>query len=287
VAFSHDGKTLASGYLDKTVKLWNVISKRDIRTLTGHDSSLGTLAFSPNDQLLAGCGGPDAHDIQIWDVKTGKKLQALKGHTSDIYSLTWSPDGKRLASSGDDGGIRIWDTTKWKQVVHLQLKKDELAYCLAFSPDGKTLASGTSDRAVFLWEVSTWRAQHILKGHAGRIISLAFAGNSHSLVSGSSDKTFRIWDLNTRKMLTCVNVSDNTRALAISPDGKRLAIGHFDGVVTLWDVASGKRLRTLKGHTAVVTDLMFSPVGRFLGSSSQDGTIRIWDLSVLLDRNRK
>src|SRR5205807_949739 len=130
----------------------DVSTKKPIQTLTG-DPRMKVVVFSPDDRMLASCGGPDNHCIEIWDAKTGKKLQTLTGHTAAIYSVAWAPDGKLLASCGEDEGIRIWDTARWKELAHLKLSKDEPAVGVAFSPDGKTLAAGTSDEMVFLFEV--------------------------------------------------------------------------------------------------------------------------------------
>ncbi len=283
VAFTPDGKILASS--GGTVKLWDVASKKEMRTLKEDERFFYCVAFSPDGRRLAGYCGSREDGITIWNYTTGRELCRF-GKQTDATALAWSPDGKFLASSAGDEGIRIWDTrdtTKGKEIIRLA-SPDMSVLCLAFSPDGKTLASGGLDQTVLLWDVSTWKVRQVLKGHTDGVTSVSFTRDGKTLACSAKDQTVRIWETKTGKMIASLNVGKVTRAVVISPDGKRVATGDWDGLIKIWDVPTGKCLRLLKGHTEVIPGIAFSPDGRLLASASQDKTVRLWDLDALLEQ---
>ncbi|MEH2136213.1 WD40 repeat domain-containing protein, partial [Nostoc sp.] len=150
VVFSPDGKTLASGSEDKTIKLWDVSTGKAIKTLTGHSSWVLSVVFSPDGKTLA-CGSDDK-TIKLWDVSTGKAIKTLTGHSSWVKSVVFSPDGKTLASGSDDKTIKLWDVSTGKAIKTLT-EHSSTVYSVVFSPDGKTLASGSVDKTVILWDL--------------------------------------------------------------------------------------------------------------------------------------
>ncbi|MEH2200540.1 WD40 repeat domain-containing protein, partial [Nostoc sp.] len=198
VVFSPDGKTLASGGYDNTIKLWDVSTGKAIKTLTGHSSTVRGIVFSPDGKTLA--SGSYDKTIKLWDVSTGKAIKTLTGHSSRVFSVVFSPDGKTLASGSLDNTIKLWDVSTGKAIKTLTGHSSSVN-SVVFSPDGKTLASGSDDKTIKLWDVSTGKAIKTLTGHSSSVLSVVFNPDGKTLASGSDDKTIKLWDVSTGKAI--------------------------------------------------------------------------------------
>jgi tetratricopeptide (TPR) repeat protein len=151
VGFSPDGKKLASGSVDNTIKIWDVTTGKVLNTLKGHESSVWSVGFSPDGKKLA--SGSVDNTIKIWDVTTGKVLNTLKGHESLVWSVGFSPNGKQLVSGSADNTIKIWEVTTGK-VLNTLKGHEGWVNSVGFSPDGKKLASGSADKTIILWDLN-------------------------------------------------------------------------------------------------------------------------------------
>jgi WD40 repeat protein len=282
VAFSPDGKLLASGSDDYTIKLWDVATGQEVRTLKGHTYFVLSVAFSPDGRLLA--SGSGDRTIKLWDVASGSLVRTLTGHTNWVRSVAFSPDGKLLASGSDDNTIKLWEVATGRELRTLKGHSWGVK-SVAFSPDGKLLASGSGDGTIKLWDVATGQEVRTLKGHTGWVTSVAFSPDGKLLASGSGDHTIKLWEVATgREVRTLTGHTGDVTSVAFSPDGRLLASGSADETIKLWEVASGREVRTLTGHTHGVYSVAFSPDGRLLASGSRDATIKLWDISDLLGR---
>ena len=196
VAFSPDGKTLASASVDQTIILWDVATRQQIGApLRGHTDSVSSVVFSPDGKTLASADADKT--IILWDVTTQQQIGApLRGHSGAINSLAFSPDGKTLASGSWDRTIVLWDVATQQQTGAPLQGHSDTVWSVAFSPDGKTLASGSSDKTIILWDVAA--QQQIgapLQGHSRAVVSVAFSPDGKTLASASWDQTIILWDV--------------------------------------------------------------------------------------------
>jgi len=277
-SFSPDGKYIASGggVEDNTVKLWEVESGKEIRTLTGHTDDVFSVHFSPDGKCLA--SGSWDNTVKLWEVESGKEIRTLTGHTDYVYSVSFSPDGKYIASGSGDNTVKLWEVKTGKEIKTLTGHKSGVN-SVNFSPDGKYLASGSNDNTVKLWEVDSGKEIRTLTGHTGDVSSVNFSPDGKYLASGSDDSTVKLWDVKTGKEIwSAFAFTDVVLSVSFSPDGKCLASGSFDNTVKLWEVESGKEIRTLTGHKSGVNSVNFSPDGKYLASGSWDDTVKLWEV---------
>ena len=279
VSFSPDGQVLASGSLDKTIKLWDVGSRRKIATLKGHRYPVLSVSFSPDGQVLAS-GGNDT-TIKLWDVGSRREIATLKGHRGAVYSVSFSPDGQVLASCSSDKTIKLWYVGSRREIATLKGHSEDVV-SVSFSPDGQVLASGSYDHTIIkLWDVGSRREIATLKGHSSYVISVPFSPDGQVLASGSRDKTIKLWDVGSRREIATLKGHSNiVWSVSFSPDGQVLASGSYDKTIKLWDVGSRREIATLKGHSSAVFSVSFSPDGQVLASGSLDNTIKLWDVAA-------
>ena len=268
VSFSPDGRTLASGSNDQTVRLWDVETGTLKNTLR-HPHRVLSVAFSPDGQILAS-GCQDAI-LRLWD---GKNLRGIIGHTNAIWSVSFSPDGNTLASGSTDSTVQLWDVET--STLKNTLRHTDRVLSVAFSPDGLTLASGSDDR-VRLWDVETSTLKTTLR-HPRAVWSVSFSPDGNTLASGCEDGTVRLWDVETSTLKNNLGRTDWIRSVAFSPDGSILASGSGNnGIIWLWHVG-GTLINTLTEHTDDVWGLAFSPDGNMLASGSEDNTVLLWEV---------
>jgi WD40 repeat protein/transcriptional regulator with XRE-family HTH domain len=292
VAFSPDGKLLASADGDGTVRLWNPATSRAVGHPLHATARHGVygVAFSPDGKLLASADGDGT--VRLWNPATsrqvGKTLHA-SGKTTARYgvrAVAFSPDGKLLASAGADGTVRLWNPATGRPVgAPLHASAQWGVYGVAFSPDGKLLASTDGDGTVRLWNPATGRRVGAPIpspiGSFGGYGAVAFSPDGKLLAISSGDGTVRLWNTATRRPADAPHQTGSiygVRAVAFSPDGKLLASADADGTVKLWNPATGQPvggpIQATNGFNSVY-GVAFSPDGKLLAIAGGDGTVRL------------
>jgi len=191
VAFSHDSARLASGSIDRTVRIWNASSGACLSTLEGHRDFVRSVAFSHDSARLA--SGSEDRTVKIWDASSCACLLTFEGHRDSVWSVAFSHDSARLASGSIDRTVKIWDASSCACLLTLEGHRDYV-WSVAFSHDSARLASGSNDNTVKIWDASSGACLSTLEGHRDYVWSVAFSHDSARLASVSDDKRVKIWD---------------------------------------------------------------------------------------------
>ena len=269
VAFSPDGQRIVSGSLDKTVRVWDAATGKEMLTLKGHRDGVESVAFSPDGQwILSGSSGGT---VKMWDAGTGQNALTLEA--GNASSVAFSPDGRRIVSGSFDKTVKVWGAITGKQVLTLNRHVGRVL-SVAFSPDGERIVSGTGnpgrlggdmlpgENMVTIWDAQTGQAIRTLAGHSDGVHAVAFSPDGRWILSGSWDQTLKVWDAETgEEMLTLRGHTSGVCSAAFSPDGRRIISGSADDTVKIWNASTGENLLTLEWETAGVMSVAYSPDG--------------------------
>ncbi|MEM7063381.1 MAG: NB-ARC domain-containing protein [Cyanobacteria bacterium P01_B01_bin.77] len=280
VAFSADGKKLATGDGNNQVQLWNIRNRQHSFMLREHTHRVRAVAFSPDGQFLAS-GSEDA-TIRLWDIQQRQCLYVFNEHTNDIRSLAFSPDGQFLASGSADATIRLWDIQQ-RQCLYVFKGHTNWIRSLAFSPNGQFLVSASEDATVRLWNIQQRQCCHVFGGYSKKqfqqMWSVAFSPDGQLLASGGADSTIQLWDIQQRQCLLVFRKhTKGIRSLVFTPDSQFLLSGSEDSTIRLWDIQQRRCCHVFEGHTNDIRSLALNPDGKLLASGSADSTIRLWDI---------
>jgi WD40 repeat protein/serine/threonine protein kinase len=298
VAFSPDGRLLASGSADRLVKLWNLITGKETLSLNGHEKGVTSLAFSPDGSRLV--SGSTDKTVSLWDTSTGQKLHSFEGHAGSVTALAYGPDGRFVVSGSTDKTTRVWDASTGRMLT--MHNHSEPVTAVAFSPGGKTIASvtqspheGNYSGEAILWNAFTGVEVIPLEGRLART-SVAFSPDGKHLVTGELAPTparpsaprrltgdsepptpiLKLYNLETHKSsLSLQGHTDAITGIVLSPDGKRLVSASLDRTLRIWDVATARETSVSHDEGSVLA-VAISPDGRRIAAGSGDRTVKIW-----------
>jgi WD40 repeat protein len=272
VAFSVDGKILATGGDDKIINFWDV-QRGELMSSFQNTYAIKALLFTPEGDLLAACG----NEIKLFD-REGKVKRTFGGYTTDIWSFSYNRPTKRITAGSYAKTIKVWDLQTGKLVLTLEgHERSCLPVC--FNPSGSLIASGSLDKSVRLWDATTGQQKHKMELHSENIFSIAFHPSGKYLASASADKTIRIWSADSGKIVkTFVGHKGAVFNVQFSPDGNHMLSCDADKTIILWETATGRKLHTFAGHTGAVNSVAFNHDGSGFASASDDNTVRYWPL---------
>jgi mono/diheme cytochrome c family protein len=247
LAFSPDGRFVVTGGADRTVRLWDAATGKELRRFDGHGDEVYAVAASRDAKRVVSAGRDRV--VRVWDGETGKLLHRLAGHTDAVRAVAITPDGKRVLSGGDDRSESYWDADSGHEIRGWAVHKGSVT-AVALSADGRTALSGSRDGNVRAWKPNEDSFGGVSARHGGEVYAVAFSPDGKLALSGGNDKTVRLWDVQTGREKQRFTGHENAVVrVAFAPDGRRVLSGSSryqtaDRVVRVWDADAGNEIES-------------------------------------------
>lgn len=291
VAWSPDGKRIASGSRDGTVQVWNALTGTNVYIYYGHSNAVSALAWSPDSRFIASASWDKT--VQVWNAATGQHHLTYQGHTADVNAVVWSPDGHFIASASTDTTVQVWNSTTGQQRLTYRGHTASVT-SLTWSPDSQDIASASEDTTAQVWNATT--GQHLLtyRGHTKTITSIAWSPDGHAIASGSIDKSVQVWSATTGQVLYTYHgynveqaqknpakgvLPDVIYAVAWSHNGRWLAVvtqvycGDDCGIVLVWNASTGKQVSFFLAPPMFA--LVWSPDDQYFATAVGNSSVEI------------
>ena len=286
VVYAPNNRHLLTGGSDRTVRLWDTVTGKEMLMIETGTGGAHAVAFTPDGKrFLVGTGfakgsKKEGYAVEVWDIAGGKEIHHLLGHNRQVLAVAVSPDGKQAVTGSFDGQIRLWDLENGKSIRTIG-NLTQTVRAVVILPDGKQAISGGSDSILHLWDLETGNEVRKFEGHGTAINALMLSGKGEVL-SGSTDGTARLWDIASGKELR--RFEGHTGAVhgvAFLPQPGRILTGSSDSSLRVWDIDSGRELARLEGNFRFVLGVAVCGNGCHAVSVAQDAPIRMWDLRTI------
>ena len=277
IAITLDGRQVISGSYDNTLRIWDLLSGKALRTLYGHTDRVFGVALMPNNQLAVSCSAD--RSIRLWDLNSGYCTAIFEGHTRGVCSVAVTPDGQWIISGSFDKTLRIWDLKTTYCIAILQGHTDSI-FSVAVTPDGRYVVSASGDRTLRIWDLETAQCVATLEGHSGPVDCVVITPDGRSIISGSRDYTVRVWDLESgRELAILEGHSDAIIGLAVTSDNHRVFTSSLDKTVRIWDLPNMTCIESI-GLTKYLLSIAVMPDCHQAIFGSNDNAVWVWDLPV-------
>ena len=275
VAYSGDGKRVATSSADGTLRVFDSETGRLLRAFVDPEGGSGPLAWSPDDRTLATTSDKT---VRLWEVESGRLLRSRTEHTSWISAVAWSPNGALLATGSHDRSVRLWNVADGRLRDTLQSHAGTIT-AIAWSPDSAALASASEDRTIRFWDAENGHHRRALESQTESLRALAWSKDGATLASAGEDKSIRKWNIKTSELAGELEpLPQSIRRLVWLADGKTLGVVHGNGTARIVDSESGRTLREVQGQAGEGADADWSLDGRRVAFGSGDGTLRVWEV---------
>ncbi|MEO5332027.1 MAG: NB-ARC domain-containing protein [Magnetococcus sp. YQC-5] len=276
IRITRDGDKMITGSDDSTIKIWDIESKKLLKTLRGHRGNVLGVAVSPDSKLVASAGADQS--LLLWEIENGS-FQRLAGHTGTVSWCDFHPNGNYLVSASYDNTLILWDVKEKKIIHHLKGHTKEILDC-AFSPDGSYIASTSEDEKIILWETETGNIYKTYRAHDGLISEFSFSADGRYVASVGYDALIVRNPKNHRIVFKQKQTDTGFISCVFGTKGNIIITGMVDGSIIVWSCPGGKRLFTLKEHKESVIHCAIHPDGKRMVSVSGDRSIILWDLTT-------
>ncbi len=282
VDFSPCGKNIASASYDQTVRLWDTLTGECYQILKGHSGSIQSVAFSQSGELLASGG----ETIRLWDLNTGRCLHVLEEHTQAVWSLAFSHTTRLLASASADQSVKLWDISTGQCLQTLKGHTDRV-YAVAFHPSDEIFASGSHDGTIRFWSSLTGECLKVLQGYTDGVCELSFSTDGAHIALGGTNKLIKVWQVwvdptlskcTLRKPQEFSGYKGWVQGVDFSPDNTMLVGGGQE--IKIWDLSSGKCLKTFQGHNDLTLSTRFNSLGDILATGGDDSQVKLWSVET-------